>query len=95
MKKKNKDFEAFDPAAVPLGDIEDGKTYFTVSISACLDRHPSPLPTITLMRIQGFVFVPKWIIDLMRDGVLPDIITADAAHCDKGIMLAAHGMHTT
>jgi len=68
MKKKNKDFEAFDPAAVPLGDIEDGKTYFT-----------------------GFVFVPKWIIDLMRDGVLPDIITADAAHCDKGIMLAAHG----
>ena len=99
MMKKKKEFEPFDPTVVPLDDIEDEKTYFTVSINACLDRHPSPHPTITFMPIQGFVFVPKWIQDMEQDmdgqGYISDVITADAAHCDKGIVLAAHGMHTT
>ena len=46
---------------------------------------------MTLTPIQSFVFVPSWAQKMMLKTVMPDVVTADSAHCLKGTITACHG----
>lgn len=41
--------------------------------------------------IQSFVFVPNWAQKMMLETVMPDVVTADSAHCPKGTITGCHG----